>query len=318
MPKKVDLVGQKFSKLLVLEETKTVSNRVAWKCQCICGEMTTVTTDRLKGGNTKSCGCLIKEQFVIPQDIIDSVKLLVDQDFGSRKIAEKLGITRDKVMNVYRLLGIHNTGRKKPRKAHKATEKLCKRCQQTKPIAEFRLRYNAKTNRTSYEVYCLLCEKEFGKERYYTDIDKSRAYVNTWNKENRDAVNGYEANRVKADPSFKLRKRISSSVRQALKKLGTSKSGSILNFLPNSIDEIRAHVEAQFEPWMTWENMGVYDKDAWDDNDQSTWKWQLDHIIPQSHLLYASMEDENFRICWSIENLRPLAAKQNILDGNRR
>jgi hypothetical protein len=29
------------------------------------------------------------------------------------------------------------------------------------------------------------------------------------------------------------------------------------------------------------------------------------------------MEDENFKKCWSLENLRPYSAKQNIIDGAR-
>jgi hypothetical protein len=27
------------------------------------------------------------------------------------------------------------------------------------------------------------------------------------------------------------------------------------------------------------------------------------------------MEDDNFKKCWALNNLRPLSAKQNILDG---
>jgi hypothetical protein len=30
------------------------------------------------------------------------------------------------------------------------------------------------------------------------------------------------------------------------------------------------------------------------------------------------MVDEEFKKCWALSNLRPLSAKQNILDGNRR
>jgi hypothetical protein len=69
---------------------------------------------------------------------------------------------------------------------------------------------------------------------------------------------------------------------------------------------------------MNWDNQGVYNAKTWNDEDQSTWKWQIDHIIPQSDLPYYSMEDENFKKCWALENLRPLSAKQNVLDGTRR
>lgn len=40
--------------------------------------------------------------------------------------------------------------------------------------------------------------------------------------------------------------------------------------------------------------------------------WQIDHIIPQSHLLFETLDDENFLKCWALENLRPLDAKENL------
>jgi hypothetical protein len=68
---------------------------------------------------------------------------------------------------------------------------------------------------------------------------------------------------------------------------------------------------------MNWDNQGAYNSKTWDDNDKSTWKWQLDHIIPQSDLPYTSMQDENFKKCWALSNLRPYSAKQNSIDGAR-
>lgn len=66
---------------------------------------------------------------------------------------------------------------------------------------------------------------------------------------------------------------------------------------------------------MNWDNYGSYGPKTWNDNDQSTWRWQLDHITPQSDLPYTSIGDENFKKCWALENLRPLSAKQNMIDG---
>ena len=69
---------------------------------------------------------------------------------------------------------------------------------------------------------------------------------------------------------------------------------------------------------MNWSNNGVFNSKTWDDNDPTTWTWQLDHIIPQSDLPYTSMEDENFKKCWALNNLRPLSAKINCIDGATR
>lgn len=57
---KKDLVGQKFNKLLVLEETQERASDgcVVWKCQCECGNITYVNSNSLKSGTIISCGCV--------------------------------------------------------------------------------------------------------------------------------------------------------------------------------------------------------------------------------------------------------------------
>src|ERR1035437_1660461 len=129
--------------------------------------------------------------------------------------------------------------------------------------------------------------------------------------------NEYQNKKYKIDPKFRIRNLISSKIAKQLKLSGSCKSGkSCLYYIPYTIQELKQHLEKQFEPWMNWNNHGKYNKDTWNDNDSSTWKWQLDHIIPQSNLPYTSMEDNNFKKCWSLENLRPYSAKQNQLDGS--
>lgn len=62
-------------------------------------------------------------------------------------------------------------------------------------------------------------------------------------------------------------------------------------------------------------NLEVKQCAKYDQKRLSTWTWQLDHIIPQNKFKYSSMQDIDFIRCWSLENLRPYSAKQNILDG---
>lgn len=61
MPKFVDLTGNRYGKLVVLERGKDINKRVYWKCECDCGNITSVRGDTL-GRNANSCGCLKKEQ----------------------------------------------------------------------------------------------------------------------------------------------------------------------------------------------------------------------------------------------------------------
>lgn len=64
--KKEDLLGKKFNRLLVIAPAEPVGvrRRSAWLCQCDCGTQKIVKSDELKSGDTKSCGCLNKENNV--------------------------------------------------------------------------------------------------------------------------------------------------------------------------------------------------------------------------------------------------------------
>jgi len=65
--------------------------------------------------------------------------------------------------------------------------------------------------------------------------------------------------------------------------------------------DLRAHLEAQFTPAMSWENWGDV--------------WELDHIKPLSSFRYESLDDPLFRECWALSNLRPLPRKENATKG---
>lgn len=56
----IDLTGQRFGKLLVIErdyETPNTGRGARWKCQCDCGNTISVLSGRLRSGQTSSCGC---------------------------------------------------------------------------------------------------------------------------------------------------------------------------------------------------------------------------------------------------------------------
>lgn len=59
--KVIDLIGQKFNKLTVLERDLTKTGRAYWICKCDCGNLTSVSGTHLRRGTIKSCGCLTKE-----------------------------------------------------------------------------------------------------------------------------------------------------------------------------------------------------------------------------------------------------------------
>lgn len=60
----VDRTGQRFGRLKVVERVPRNKNstHALWLCVCDCGREITCTSGRLQSGNTKSCGCIHKEQ----------------------------------------------------------------------------------------------------------------------------------------------------------------------------------------------------------------------------------------------------------------
>jgi hypothetical protein len=198
-----------------------------------------------------------------------------------------------------------------------------------------------------------LCSKHYWKQRYSSDADKKKEYQKTHYVENRDAIlarttqYGLEhkeqrkiisrryyllhkdeikqkkraGNKIRraTNPAYRLRCIVSLAVWKMLNSNDVSKNGkSVLQFLDYSMKELREYLKNQFEPWMTWDNYGRYDPKTWNDNDPSTWTWNIDHIVPQSKLPYYSMSDSNFKKCWALSNLRPFSAKQNFLDNDRK
>lgn len=58
MGKFVDLTGQKFNLLTVVERAHNAKcGKTQWLCKCECGNQVIVMGHDLKNGNTKSCGC---------------------------------------------------------------------------------------------------------------------------------------------------------------------------------------------------------------------------------------------------------------------
>lgn len=88
---KLNLVGQRFGKLLVIEETKERQyEKVVWKCQCDCGNIVYLNTTRLRQGNDISCGCQ-KTSYGASQieNILKSNKLNYKKEYSNKELNGK-------------------------------------------------------------------------------------------------------------------------------------------------------------------------------------------------------------------------------------
>lgn len=62
MSAKVDLTGQRFGRLVVIEDAGLDKyGSYVWRCRCDCGNEIVVKRSNLQFGHTRSCGCLSRE-----------------------------------------------------------------------------------------------------------------------------------------------------------------------------------------------------------------------------------------------------------------
>jgi hypothetical protein len=65
-------------------------------------------------------------------------------------------------------------------------------------------------------------------------------------------------------------------------------------------EEFKNHIELKFEPWMDWDNHGLY-------NGEKCFGWDLDHIIPLS----SAKTEEDVISLNHYSNLQPLCSYVN-------
>jgi len=106
----------------------------------------------------------------------------------------------------------------------------------------------------------------------------------------------YVGKRELVDPHFKLANRLRSRLRSALK--GKAKTGSAVENLGCTLEELRLHLEIDFQEGMTWENWG-------------RWGWHIDHKVPlasfdlsDSTQLLQAVHFTNLQPLWAHQNLR--------------
>lgn len=103
-----------------------------------------------------------------------------------------------------------------------------------------------------------------------------------------------------ADRKMGKRQRVGEQIRRALER--QKRSRSIEERLGYSLEELRIHLERQFTRGMSWARL-------------RSGEIHIDHITPKS--LFDVSNDDDYRACWCLANLRPMWAKDNLAKGIR-
>lgn len=150
--------------------------------------------------------------------------------------------------------------------------------------------------------------RAYGRAAYARDPELARARARSWREANREAAlaivaaynrrpdvrarnNAVRKVRGRTDPAFAINHRMATRLRGSLKRTGGKSGTSWTSLVGYTADELKAHLEAQFLPRMSWKNMHL---------------WEIDHIIPLSSFDIQDVADAEFCAAWALSNLRPI------------
>jgi len=158
-------------------------------------------------------------------------------------------------------------------------------------------------NKQAREWFSNNKEKTSECHKKYRDAnkDKIKKYRDTWYNKNKN----YKF-RIQNDLSFKFVFNIRQWFNRAFRH--NKKSNKTFQYVDYTFEEFREHIEKQFKEGMSWDN--------WTNRG-----WHVDHIKPISKFNFFNEDGteniEQVKECFSLNNLQPLWAKDNLSKGNR-
>jgi hypothetical protein len=178
----------------------------------------------------------------------------------------------------------------------------CKRCRlRTKKERKEKIKRQTPPKPNKAQRNCLSCGTLFSSHvprgQKYCSWSCFRASFPSEN--NRIAKKSEQARnkqrRYRSSPEGALNNRMRVSMWQALRdQKGGRGWESLVGY---SLKDLMKHIEKHFPPGMAWENRNL---------------WHIDHVIPKVAFNYSNPEDLDFKKCWSLKNLRPIWAKDNL------
>jgi len=187
-------------------------------------------------------------------------------------------------------------------------KKKCSKCGELKPLGVFDKNKKTSSRHASSCKQCLAEDratpetkqkkKESNKEYRETPENKQKKKEWSATTENKQKRKERHNERYKTEPKFRLNENVSRGIRNSLNSKGGSKNGYHWKDLVGYTEsDLVKHLEKQFVNGMTWENYG---------------EWHIDHVCPISKFNFTDPSHTDFKRCWSLKNLQPLWAFDNI------
>jgi len=244
---------------------------------------------------------------------------LFNKQWSLQKIADQLNVSIDNIRCLLKNLKLNNPDKRK-RNILPEIFKKCLTCNKNKILDNF-----------INSSHCLTCQIYLDQKnirnleetidqvnfQHYQQLQLREVFKQHRKEENRKLIELEDKKYEGLGQNYQIiRSKIASFYRYHLNHPHQTKNIICYQkYLGYNVNDLKRHIFSQFEDWMNCYNHGIYKKSTWKDQDPTTWTWQLDHIIPHADFFYTSVNDQQFKDCWALNNLRPYSAKQNQIDG---
>lgn len=204
--------------------------------------------------------------------------------------------------------------------------KECKICLEEKELTEFR---RDRSRKDGFHPYCKPCQKVYrrkdpnnlirieGEKRRHQKYDKGRGAETR--KSYRESDKGrevslktsrkrtdsgksadYHRDKYHSDPLFRLKHNVRGRLRSALRAASLDKGTNTEELVGCSWEQLKSHIESQFQEGMNWDNMDL---------------WDHDHIIPLS--VFDLSNEEELKRATHYTNIQPLWSEENSAKGDK-
>ena len=141
--------------------------------------------------------------------------------------------------------------------------------------------------------------KAYSQKYWAENAGKISEYKKRYRQEN-PHIARQEGERRRKNPKYRIEATVRARLHRSVTKPGSCRTFEALGY---TSDELKAHIERQFQKGMSWDNYG---------------DWHIDHILPLSSFEYATTDDAEFKHAWALTNLRPLWADENQAKSSKR
>lgn len=175
----------------------------------------------------------------------------------------------------------------------------CKLCKQAYDESYRSVLENKERQKQYNQNYSNTAEaKQRAREYRNQNKEKYKEYNKVYHasSEHKTRANQLLKEKYDSDIHYRL-EMITVSLFNALLSGRTKTSQVIIERCGYTAEQLRQYIQSLFTPDMNWNNYGEY--------------WELDHIVPRFKFYYESYDDEQFKQCWALSNLRPFEIAKN-------